>query len=300
MEGLRRLQPQRRWLDQHFLKGQAFLKGAWGRLVVFGVAGLIVCFIFLALSVVAMNRAESDDPPCEQQQGTTAPRRTEPLVDAEPIGLELGEDDLALSMGFGRGTENDSITLAAGSPIEGTISIDVTTTALTGDNGAIPARYVEATARATRSAVILDVCIRRKVLGLEENGTFTGSVIFTDERVSPLTVPVTVTAQSRYIWAVAPLVLMLPFVALSVTSATGLQASGQNVKAWIAGVGAAGAVFGAQALANPSWGGPVATFGLIASMYVAATGIAATVGETPASGRRPPAQEGDNEPPDAG
>lgn len=33
-----------------------------------------------------------------------------------------------------------------------------------------------------------------------------------------------------------------------------------HVKGWIAGVGAAGTVFGAQGLANPSWGGSVALF----------------------------------------
>jgi hypothetical protein len=274
-----------KWFEQAFSKVRPFLRGAWGRLVVFGITGVFACSVVFALSVVVMNRAESDDPACEEDQGdTTASRSAEPAVDSEPIGLELGEDDLALPMGYGRGTKSDSITLAAGSPIEGSTNIDVTVTALTGDSGAIPARYVQATARGIRSAVILDVCVKPGAVGLEENGTFTGSVIFTDERVSPLAVPVTATAQSGYIWAIAPLVLMLPLLALSVTSPTGLQASGQNVKTWIAGVGAAGAVFGAQALANPSWGGPLATFGLLASMYVAATGIAATVREHPPPG----------------
>lgn len=283
------------WIDGHFPRTGTFLKGAWGTLVVCATAGLLFCLVALGVSVVALNRADSDDPPCEQQQGAAASRRTDPPVDAEPIGLEPGEEELLLAMGFGRGTENHSVTLAAGSPIEGDDRISVTTTALVGDSGAIPARYVKATARAARSAVILDVCIESNAVGMEENGTFTGSVIFTDERVSPLTVPVTVTAQSRYIWAVAPLVLILPFVALSVTSATRFKASHQNVRAWMGGVGAAGAVFGAQALANPSWGGPVATFGLIASMYVAATGIAATVGETSS----PRTNSGHDEAPDA-
>jgi hypothetical protein len=42
--------------------------------------------------------------------------------------------------------------------------------------------------------------------------------------------------------------------------------------------GATAAVFGAQGLANPSWGGASALFGLVAAMYTAATGVTVTLG----------------------
>lgn len=265
-----------------------FEHNAWFRLVVVGLAGVVTCGLVLVTSLFVMGASEKNDTEC--MEASTGETTAEETGGTPLIALEPGLDKLVVPLAYRRSPVHATTTLAAGSDVTGNIDA-VPTTLTSNDGGTIPKESVQVEARGVRSTVLLDVCVEGGALGWDDNGTFNGFVIFTDERLEPLTVPVTVTAQSRYIWGLSPLVVFFPFLALAVTSSTpffkrqdskdeGSKVDVQrtaDVKAWIGGIAAAAAVYSAQGLANASWGGPVATFALIASMYVAATGVTATV-----------------------
>ncbi len=266
-----------------------FARNAWFRLLVVGVLAVLACAVVFVISLRIMGASENNDLDCPGDTQTTE-ATAQATAGTALVALEPAQDELVLPLAYRRGSKRDSTTLAAGSDVTGNITA-VSTGLTSDDGGSIPKKHVHVEARGVRSTVLLDVCLEGGALGWDDNGTFTGYVIFTDERFEPLTVPVTVTAQSRYIWSLSPLVLFFPFLALALTSSAPfwkrqtndkeeLKADVQrtaDVKAWTGGVGASAAVYSAQGLANGSWGGPVAMFALIASMYVAAVGVTATV-----------------------
>ncbi|MGH9149507.1 MAG: hypothetical protein ACRD0F_04120 [Acidimicrobiales bacterium] len=242
------------------------------RLGLLALTSVTVCCVFyLALAIPYMNRDDERDPPCDPAPPPPAPGP----APAETITLDSGDDTLDLVFRAARGTERDTLVLAASGDLSGEIGAEVV--GLSGDGRAIPARAVVVRARALRSSVALEVCLAGKDLGREESGSYSGTIVFTDPRITPLSVPFSASIQARYVWLVAPLVLLLPVLALAAVPGTSLGSRRDDAKAWVAGLGAAGTVFGAQGLSNPSWGGSVALFGLVASMYVAAAGVVATV-----------------------
>jgi len=259
-----------------------------GALILLGLWGL-----WVAGYQLAMNQRDKKDTACFTETYLSSQTST------QPIALTGADDALRLRFNQSRGTERDQVALVAGSmpPPE----LEVSVSALRQEGETIDGANVHVRARSQRNTVLLDLCVSAKDVGRVSSGVYRGTVTFTDQRVESFAVPVEVSIQARYLWWLAPAVILVPMLALFVVwgDNSGIQATpafGVNVlRTLVPAIGAAGVVYGAQGIANVGWGGPQAVFGLIASMYAAATGAAVTVGSSqpgagqPRGGGPPPA-----------
>ncbi len=260
------------------------------------LVGLLLWVVFIVGLNLYMTQRDGDDPKCFEDTFSNDD------VSTDPIALTAPSDEL-LSLRFehARGKEQDEVIIAAAAkPPE---HLEVAVSALSGERQTISSEDVRVKATSQRNTVFLDLCFDARDVGRIQNGTYKGLVTFTDERVSALAIPVEATFQSRYLWWLAPLVLLMPLVALYVTwgslpSAERPTLSHGLVRTFVVSVAAAGVVFGAQGIANQGWGGVQAAFGLIGGMYAAAAGAAVTVGSaTSRENQDPPPPNG---PPPAG
>jgi hypothetical protein len=242
--------------------------------VVLWVAGALALSYFL-------DRGDKKDPPCPQSaQSSEGPASGVP----PPSPVDLGTTDEKLEIDFGvtRGASSDEIRLNA--PSAPPTGIAVAPSSLTGDAGTIDAGNVRVRATSLRDTVLLDVCLDIRTAGRVHSGSYSGVVIFTDTRVKALTVPLIVNVQGPYLYYLCPLILILPLLGLLIVWTTASKVEDTNfgkgaLTTFIAAVAATAAVFGAQGLSNPAWGGgPLTAGALVAAMYTAATGVTATLG----------------------
>ncbi len=245
-----------------------------GRVRRFLPAILGVAWVVWALGYqVVMDQRYADDRKCFVDTFTTAETST------TPIALTSNADEtLRLRFDQSRGSERDQIALAAGAPPPPQVQVSVS--ALRREGQTIDDSDVHVRARSQRNTVLLDLCVDARTIDRVSAGVYRGTVTFTDQRVEAFSVPVEVSFQARYLWWLAPLVLFLPMLAMVVIStdeARAIRWGLSRPRTLIAAIGAAGVVFGTQGVANAGWGGPQAAFGIIASMYAAATGAAVTV-----------------------
>lgn len=252
-----------------------------GTLILLGLWGLwVVIYQF------SMNQRDNKDKPCFSERYVSSQTSTEPIALTADAA-----DALRLRFNQSRGTERDQVALVAGSlpPPE----LEVSVSALRQEGETIDGANVHVRARSQRNTVLLDLCVSAKDVGRVSSGVYRGTVTFTDQRVESFAVPVEVSIQARYLWWLAPAVILVPMLALLVVwgdNAGKPRTTGFGVNALrtlVPAIGAAGVVYGAQGIANVGWGGPQAVFGLIASMYAAATGAAVTVGSSaPGAGQQ--------------
>lgn len=240
-----------------------------------------------------MDRSARDDEECIDSS-FRVPRTFRP---AKPP-VEVGGDvpPLEIVMGQRRGVARDEVHIDAPAMLEPVQLVnpegerrvgrlEVHASSLDGEEGdTIPRREVHGRVKLLGQSLVIDVCIdAREVDGLSP-GAYEGTLIITDPRVTPLSVPVTATVQARYLWLLAPMVLLLPALGLllvwqSVTLSDHKASFGRGaLVTYLTAVGATASVFGAQGVNNPAWGGAGAFFALIATMYVTSTGATATLG----------------------
>lgn len=237
------------------------------------------------------DRSDKSDEPCFDST-----YRVPRTYSQDEPSVEIGGEPQSLEIAFGqsRGSARDEVHLEAPSGIphvqlvneDGETQgrrLEIHATSLDGERGTLERKYVHGRAKILGSALVIDVCVDGRTRNLA-SGTYEGSLIITDPRVAPLTLPVTMTVQARYVWALAPMVLLLPLLGLvlvwqSVTNSDHRANFGRGaLVTYVTALGATAAVFGGQGLNNPAWGGAEAFFALIATMYVAATGATASLG----------------------
>ncbi|HEX2057564.1 MAG TPA: hypothetical protein VHI71_04265 [Actinomycetota bacterium] len=240
-----------------------------------------------------MDRSSEDDEGCIDSS-FRVPRAFRPTN--PPV--ELGGDvpSLEIVMGQRRGVARDEVHVDAPALLEQVQLVNPegerrrnrlevhasSLDSLEGDT--IPRGDVHGRVKVLGQSLVIDVCIdAREVDGLSP-GAYEGTLIITDPRVTPVSLPVSATVQARYLWLLSPLVLLLPGIGLllvwqSVTSSQHEASFGRGaLVTFITAMGATASVFGAQGVNNPAWGGADAFFALIATMYVTATGATATLG----------------------
>jgi len=225
-----------------------------------------------------LNRGDMKDPKCPPG----SPQSQQQIPVENPFDLGTTDEELEINFGVTRGASSDEIRLNA--PATPPVDIAVAPSSLTGDAGTIDADKVNVRATTLRDTILLHACLDIRTAGRVHSGSYSGVVVFTDPRVKALTVPLTVNVQGPYLFYLGPLILLLPLLGLIVvwttTSKMGQTNFGKGaLTTYIASVAATAAVFGAQGLSNPAWGGgPLAAGALIAAMYTAATGVTATLG----------------------
>lgn len=169
------------------------------------------------------------------------------------------------------------------------------------DFARLPSNLITATADAQGTLVRLTVCVNReKGSNVMDPGRYTGDVVFNDNRVSALSLPITVTISYDRLWVVAlpsfvfvlllaswyvwTLIAGIPMKEVVISKPCMREfsrwlVSVGGVLSCAAGLAAAATVFGAAYLRNPSWGASsweaLALFGGMFSAFVtAATSIA--------------------------
>jgi len=238
------------------------------------VSGIWV--LFAILWDASINRGDRHDPVC------FADTFSAPTPSGTPVSIGTTDEQLQLNFGGSRGAQRDELRLTP--PVTPPSQLEVQPSALTGDAGTIPAEQVHVRATGLRDTLLVDVCLDIRTVGRIHSGSYSGVVVFTDPRVTELTIPLGVNIQGRYLYYLAPLVLLLPLLGLLIVWTTTTPASEATfgrgaLTTFIAAVAATGTVFGAQGISNPAWGGGLlAAGGLVASMYTAAIGVTATLG----------------------
>lgn len=268
-----------RWLSGHRVLAAVLLLVTWA-------GGFRAYDLF-------MDRSDRDDEECFDSS-FRAPRGFEPAASPVEFGGEI--PPLEMVLGQRRGAARDGLQIDAPARLEEvqlvnpagerrSKRLEVHASSLDSPAGdTIPRSRVHGRVTVLGQTLVVDVCVdAREVEGLSP-GAYEGSLFVTDPRVAPVSVPVAVSVQARYLWLLAPLVLLLPALGLllvwqSVTSPDHEARFGRGaLVTYVTAVGATASVFGAQGLNNPAWGGVNAFFALIATMYVTATGATATLG----------------------
>ncbi|HEV7721124.1 MAG TPA: hypothetical protein VGO60_07555 [Iamia sp.] len=157
--------------------------------------------------------------------------------------------------------------------------------------------------RAVGSGLVLEVCIdsrplkvsgetvaRKKAPGIIDwlrgtadtrPGTYTTNVHIVQDGVATEPIPIQVRFQGRYIWLLAPLVLFMPALAISIVYSKTPPDGWWLV--YFTTLGATAVAFNAQALSDPDWGGIVACFGLVGATFTSAVAAATLAAKTPTS-----------------
>lgn len=259
-----------------------------------GILPLTGLLVLWALAIWIYNGAlaaqDKKDHACRAPNEVVTPSAVSTPV---PVGGTASER-LELHFLQSRGVERDQVAVTTTSELPSELAVRAS--ALTSPNETISADHVHAKATSSRGALILDVCVGASELGRISSGTYDGTITVVDPRTEPFSLPITMTIQARYLWWLAPLVVLLPLGALYVV--WGLTSSANRppfdvglVRSLVAGIGATALVFGAQGIANKGWGGPQAAFGLVAAMYAAATGVVATISNPGRTGGNPTGRE---------
>lgn len=224
----------------------------------------------------AINRADEKDARCFTDTFTA------PAATGTPAPLGTVVEQLEIDFGGSRGAERTEVRFTPPNPPPS--QIEVQASSLTGKAGIIPAEQVHVRAHTLRDTVLVDACVDLRTVGRVHSGSYSGVIVVTDPRVSELTMPLVVNVQARYLYWLGPLVLLLPLLGLLIvwtttTSADQARFGRGALTTLIAALAATAAVFGAQGISNPAWGGGLlAVGGLVASMYTAAIGVTATLG----------------------
>ena len=189
---------------------------------------------------------------------------------------------LEVAFGQGRGVARDHVSLATVPRMPR--RLEVSATPLDGERGSIARKFVHGRVKVYGDDLVVDLCLDAREIDHINSGEYEGQLVITDKRVAAVSVPVMVEVQARYLWLLAPFVLLLPYLGLvlvwqSVTQAGKKERYGRGaLVTYITAVGATGTAFAAQGLRDPSWGGAEAAFAIIATMYAAAAGATASLG----------------------
>lgn len=207
------------------------------------------------------------------------------VTPSDVIDLGVTEEVLVLDFGQSRGVRRDQIRIdtAADAPAHAPAQLEVAPSDLTGDRGTLPAELVRTRAKSLRDTILLDACLDLRGADQATPGSYSGVIVFTDPRVSALSVPLTVTTQARYLWLLAPLMLAFPMLGLYLVWTGTVRSTLQKdprivVTTLISSFAASATVFGVQGVQNLAWGGLLAVAAIVASMYTAAVGVTATLG----------------------
>jgi hypothetical protein len=222
---------------------------------------------------------DSDDDKCFASSTVQSPE-TPP---AELVEIEPGDERLMLKFDQRRGVRKDQALVTA--PVTAPQQLEVSTTAFKSEDDLIPEEEINVRATRAGQSIKVDVCVDARNLDRLHPGEYSGTVSIIDNRVTKVDIPVSLTAQARYLLPMGLLVFLFPALAIYLVW-TAFSASDQAkyrrgaVTTAITAVGATAAIFAAQGLNNPSWNGLTSAGALVASMYAAATAAAATFGGT--------------------
>ncbi len=212
---------------------------------------------------------------------TTLPAtRTADPAQASPNAASLASTSTgSIQFGPWRGEGHAQVTLlaAAGTPAPAIEPAGFTMTALTSDDYLLPAQ-IGITATNVADRVLVDVCVDLAGLPRYPSGTYTAELLYhgADAQISP--VPIEVTIQARYLWALLPALWILPVLAMWLVFDMWPVGVRRQLASFLAVAGPSAALFSTQGLARPGWGGgPVSIVGLLAAMYAAAVGAAELV-----------------------
>lgn len=240
-------------------------------------AGLIVGVVVLSIAwlaiygLIVVTRYD-DDPQCFQEEFDS------PVVDSPTIDLKSPTEEIQLAFGQSRGSLSDQVLLEAPNSLPEKLA--VAPSALASADRTIPVDKVHVRATGQRNRVLLDVCVDAREIPHLASGTYKGSIVFLDQRVVPTSVSMTMTVQPRYLYAIAPLILVVPFVALYVVWAA---VAGDDkpkfeagaIRTWVLAAGGAAVAYNAQGISKPGWTGGLSAVGsLIAGMYAASAAVA--------------------------
>jgi hypothetical protein len=164
-----------------------------------------------------LDRGDKKDPLCPQS-APSGQGQGNGISGASPLDLGTTSDKLEINFGVFRGAASDEVRLSA--PSAPPTDIAVETSSLTGDSGTIDADKVRVRARTLRDRVLLDACLDIRTVGRVHSGAYSGVFVFTDPRVTSLTVPLTVNVQAPYLYYLGPLILLLPLLALLIVWTT--------------------------------------------------------------------------------
>lgn len=240
-------------------------------------AGVVVTAIILSLGwlvgygVFASNRY-NDDAKCFNEPFESPP------AEAPTIELKTPAEEAQLAFGQSRGSLSDQVVLDGPSGLPEKLA--VASSALASDNRTIPSEKVHVRAIGQRNRVLLDVCVDAREISHLASGTYKGSIVFLDQRVVPTSVSLTMTVQPRYLYLLAPSILLVPFIALyvvwaAITTDDKPKFEAGAIRTWLLAVGAAAVAYNAQGISKEGWTGGLSAVGsLLAGIYAAAAAVA--------------------------
>jgi hypothetical protein len=153
------------------------------------------------------------------------------------------------------------------------------------------------------SGLVLEICIDSQPLTVDDDtvsreetgftdwlrgttntrpGTYTTNVHIIHDDVTIEPIPIQVRFQGRYLWLLAPLVMVMPALAIAIVY--GLKPPVRWPLVYVSTLGTTAVAFNAQALSDPDWGGIVACFGLVGATFTSAITTATIAAKTPTSG----------------
>lgn len=277
-------------------------KGGTALPVVVGVVAFLLLYwaatftFFYRLDAELQNRCEAYQP-APARDPAPIPGRPRP----EPIKLSAPTEPARMSFGPLRRAQTVTVDLGSDVPLPGDVGAAAVVVDGPFHEGERSALVVNYAVRVIDDEVKIDLCVDPSPTTGEDAkarpgfaewlrgtfttraGTHTAQVDLRHQGIDADPVTLEIDAQGRYLWLLAPGIVIFPFFAIWLA----YPDPPDHLKEWLvpalAGAIATGVAFGTQGFNDASWGGTNATFALIAVMYSTSIAAVATAAKAPSA-----------------
>lgn len=239
---------------------------------------LTVAWWFVAY--VALSWGDYGVPPASVQS------RCEPLEDSGRVETPAGdatalspEGSIVVHFGPWRDERSSEVALLLPADVRApTVEAgDFALTSLRGGDEVLSAETASIGVYQLRDRILVDVCVDLRDQAHTASGTYTGELIYVGDAANVPPVPVEVSVQARYLWALVPGIWVLAALTMWIAFDEWPKGQKRQFTSFIGVAGPVAGVLSVQGLRNPGWGGLTAVVGLIGAMYVAGQAAALVI-----------------------